>query len=160
MKQIIFAAILILAFCFTTVAQKANLSPVNTFFTKFDEIMIFDSFGKLSLNEQKARLDNLFYTIAANKNLTGIIEFRLNRNESKKRKMKRFKAIFKHFNRRKVDESRFTLLFIEDEEEQTTIWAQPQEAGLISTLIDETKPYKLIKAGRLEEKINELFPKK
>lgn len=122
--------------------------------------MVFDSFGKLPLNEQKARLDNLFQTITNDKTLISFIEFRLNKNESRKKKMNRFKAISRHFNHRKVDKSRFTLVFIEDEEEQTTIWAQPEDAKFIPILIGESAPYKLIKADKLEEKINELFSKK
>lgn len=159
MKQIIFTAILILGFNFVAVAQQGNYLLVNNAYT-VDEVTVFDMFGKLPLIEQKARLDNLFHILTNDKTLISFIEFRLNKNETRKKKMNRFKAISKHFNNRKVDKSRFTLVFIEDEEERTTIWVQPQDANFIPVLIGETAPYKLIKADKLEEKINELFSKK
>jgi hypothetical protein len=160
MKQPIFTAILLLAFCFATFAQVGTFLPVGKFITKYDEVMVFDDFGKLPLREQKARLDNLFHTLANDENLISFIEFRLDKNESRKRKIKRFKAISEHFNRRSVNKSRFTLVFIEGEEERTTIWAQPQDAGFTPISISERALYKLFKADKLEEKINELFPKK
>lgn len=74
--------------------------------------------------------------------------------------MDRFKAISKHFDSRKVDKSRFTLVFIEDEEERTTIWVQPQDAKFVPLLIEKTESYYLVKADKLKERINELFPNK
>jgi hypothetical protein len=140
--------------------SKGIFFPVNTFFSEFDEIMVFDSFKNLPLNEEKARFDNLFHTITNDKTLISFIEFRLNKNESRKRKMDRFKAISKHFDSRKVDKSRFTLVFIEDEEERTTIWVQPQDAKFVPLLIEKTESYYLVKADKLKERINELFPNK
>lgn len=160
MKEILFTAILILVFCFATFSQTGNFLPVVTFTSKYDEIMVFDSFGKLPLREQKARLDNLFHTISNNETLISFIEFRLDKNESRKKIIKRFKAISEHFNRRNVNKSRFTLIFIESKDELTTIWAQPQDAGFTPISVSESAPYKLVKADKLEEKINELFPKK
>ena len=148
---------MILAFSFAVFAQKENFLLVNTHFFRFDEI--FDDFGKLSLNDQKARLDVLFTTIANDKTLKSLIAFRLNKNESRLRKIKRFKAISKHFDYRKVDKSRFILAFIEAEEEQTIIWVHPQEVNPKDLLSSEAGNYKLFKAEELEQKIQELFPK-
>lgn len=60
MKQIIFIAILILAFCFAVFAQKGRFLLVNTLSSKCDEIVTADDFGTLPLKEQKARFDVFF----------------------------------------------------------------------------------------------------
>lgn len=160
MKRIIFTAILIFTLCCAVPAYRENLLFVNTVSFKFDEVFIFDQFGKLPLNEQKARLDNLFITIKENKALQSLIEFRLNKNESRKKKIKRFKAISKHFDFRKADKSRLTLVFIEAEEERTTIWVQPQDLKIEEFCFGEGKELERIKAEEFEQKIQELFPKK
>ena len=160
MKQIVFTAILIFTFCCAVSAYRENLSFVDTVSIKFDEVFIFDQFGKLPLNEQKARLDSLFIIIKENKDSQSLIEFKLNKDESRKKKIKRFKAISKYFDYRKADKSRFTLVFIEAEEEQTTIWVQPQNLEIEEFYFGEKIELKRIKAEDFEQKIQELFPKK
>jgi len=148
---------LIFAFSFPTFAQKVSFLPVNFLSHKFDEIMVFDQFGKLPLNDQKARLDALFTTITNDKTLISFIEFRLNKKESRKKKIKRFKAISRHFDRRKVDKTRFILAFVEGDEEITSIYVQPQNVSLGYLPSDN---YKIVKGEEFEQKIQELFPKK
>lgn len=79
MKQIIFTTILIFAFCFAVFAQKDSLLQRNLFSIKFDEFVEFDIYGKLPINEEKARLDNLFMTVAKDESLRSFIVFRLNK---------------------------------------------------------------------------------
>ncbi len=163
MKQIILVVILVLSFSSTSFAKKTNFLFTGISTVKFDEIVRFDEYGKLSLNKEKERLDNLFFSITNDKTVKSLIVFKLNKSDSRKKKLKRFKVISKHLDYRKADKSRITFAFIEADNEQTIVYVEPQDTDLLYLLdliSGETAKHKIIKAEELSQKITELFPKK
>jgi hypothetical protein len=160
MKRFLLSIFLILAFCFTAFAQNFNFLTTGFYASSFDEIIKFDQYWHLSIKDEKSRLDNLFNSLANDKNTKGLIAFRLNKNDSVKKKLKRFKAISRHLNYRMTDKSRITFAFLKTDEEETIIWLQPQDVDLMPLISSENEKYKIIKAEEFEQKITELFPNK
>ena len=144
MKQIIFTAILILAFCFAAFAQDGNFEPL-------------DRYGKVSANEEKAHFDNLFITLSRDKTYEGIIILQFHKKTSVGKRIKRVKRIINWSEFRKLDPNRITFMFSEEDFEQTIFLAFPPNYKLLGDL---TKDYKSAKAEEFEQKIKELFPKK
>jgi hypothetical protein len=120
----------------------------------------FDIYGDLPLKNEKARLDNLFITIEKDKNLKSLIVFRFDKEESRKKKIKRLKGIAKFFDYRKIDKTKFTIAVLDDEKERTEIWVEPQDVNLEDLVSCKTTNCKIFKAEELKQKIDGLFPKK
>lgn len=120
----------------------------------------FDAYGQLAINDEKARLDALIAAVNKDKKMQGVIIFRTDRSDSRKKKIKRFGEIARHFKRRKIDASRINLAFSESDEESTIIYLVPSDAELISYLyFDNPKNNRIINAADLKKSIGELFPK-
>ena len=144
MKQIFFTGILIFAFCFTSFTQDRNFSPL-------------DIFGKVSVNAEKARLDNLFITLSRDKTYEGIIVLEFDKNISTDKKIARIKRIIKWSKFRKFELNRITFMFSQEDSEQTVFLSLPSSSKLLENL---AKNYKSVKAEEFTQKIKELFPEK
>lgn len=160
MKKIFFTAILISALSFTTFAQKEGFLLTNKISFRFDELVRFDEYERLTPKDERARLDSLFITVAKDKNLKSLIVIRFDKNEPKKIRIKRLREIAKHFDFRKTDKTKFTLAILDAEKERTELWVEPQDVNLENLLLGETTNYKIIKAQEFKQKIDQLFPKK
>jgi hypothetical protein len=94
-------------------------------------------------------------------NANGIVIFQLDKNESKAKKRKRLIEISRHFNYRRIDKSRFTIIVYEDVEEFTTFRHIPGNMDWSELVYLEDKDYKSIRGEEFKpKKIDELFPKK
>ncbi|HEX8737670.1 MAG TPA: hypothetical protein VF721_20225 [Pyrinomonadaceae bacterium] len=125
-----------------------------------ERFLPFDEFPKLPINTEKERFNNFFKALSIDADKKAIVVFSLDKNESKAEKRHRLIAISRHFDRSKIDKSRFLFMVSEDETELTALWILPSHATL-GQLVMEHKDYKLIKGRNFEqEKIDELFPKK
>lgn len=135
-------------------------SPIlNHFFTNFDEYVMFDEFRNLSAKDEKIRFDNLFRKIKDDDNLKALIISKFDKNDSRKKKIKRLQSIAKFFDVRKVDKTRFHFVIFNDEREETIFYVEPLDANLSELLSEDEKNYKIINAVNLEQEIKVLFPK-
>ncbi len=135
--------ILISAFCSAVFAQDGNFEPL-------------DRYGKVSANEEKARLDNLFIVLSREKTYEGIIILKFDKQSSVNKRIKRVKKIIGWLKFRKFDLNRITFMFAEEVSEQTTFLALAPTHKLLEDLI---KDYKSAKAEEFEQKIKEIFPR-
>ena len=158
MKQLVFTAFLIFAVCNAAFAHKNNLLE-NSALVGFDELVMFDEYRKLPWKAEKARLENLFLTVAKDENLKSLIVIKFDKNESRKKKIKRLKKIAEFLDFMKVDKNKFTFAIMDFEREVTELWVEPLDANL-EDLLNEPEDYKIIKAEELKQKTDELFPKK
>ena len=117
----------------------------------------FSRYGKVSANDEKAQIDNLYYTLSQNENYEGIMLLKFDKNMPAIKKVKRLKEIIKWIEFRKFDKSRISFAISEDDSEYTTILVLQEKS---KTFEDLNKDYKLVKDEDLKQKINELFPKK
>lgn len=117
-----------------------------------------DKFGKIALDDRKARLDSFLIQIANDPDGEGLIVLTLEKRDSRTYKISLLKNILKFLEWRKADLTRISFAISEqDFDEQTTLWLVPPGAKLP---IAEDEYYEIIKAEELDQKINELFPKK
>ena len=113
MKQIIFTAILIFVFFFAPFTYAETFS-LNSALIKLDQYVMFDEYQNLTTKDEKVRLDNLFRKISVDETLKSLIILKLDKNAPRKKKIKRLKAISKHFNARKVNKARFSFAVFND----------------------------------------------
>ncbi len=133
-----------LAFCFAVFAQDGNFEPL-------------DRYGKVSVNEEKAHLDNLFITLSRDKINEGVIILEFDKNTSTDKKIERIKRIIKWSKFRKFETNRITFMFSQEDAERTIFLSLPANDKLLENL---AKDYKSVKAEEFTQKIKELFPKK
>lgn len=119
----------------------------------------FDRFGKLKeLNEYLARIDGLFISLNENLLSEGLIIISFEKKDGRSYKLSHLKKMIKFINFRKYDLTRITFAISEgDFEELTIFWIVPPGAEYP---IDKDLENTIIKGEELEQKINELFPKK
>lgn len=111
MRQIIFAAILILGFCFIALAQTGENPQASS---------NFDSYEKLAWKDESARLDGLAILLLNDKDYIGYIILQLDRNTSRNAAQKRLKKIFNYLTkRRKVDKKQIVFSIARSDKEQT-----------------------------------------
>lgn len=116
-----------------------------------------DNFGKLEPNDFKLRLDVFLAEVITNKDDKGLIIVEFYKSDSVKNKKAYLKLIKNHIKFRKAEISRFLIAIAENEiEQQTTFYRVPPKAELPISY----KEYILVEGIDLEQKINELFPKK
>lgn len=116
-----------------------------------------DQFGKLEPNDFKLRLDAFLAEVITNKDDKGLIIVEFYKSDSIKNKKAYLKLIKNHIKFRKAEISRFLIAIAENEiEQQTTFYRVPPKAELPISY----KEYILVEGKDLEQKINELFPKK
>jgi hypothetical protein len=149
-KQFVVSVILILAFGIVSFAQEDM---------RIADPVPFDSFGKLSLNDQEGRFDNFFAFLSKAESSKGILVLELNKNESKSKKDKRLKEISRHFDLRKIDKSRIAFAVYQNDTEFTKLRLIPKIKDA-TDLYDESEGYKIIRGEEFEQKIKELFAKK
>lgn len=116
-----------------------------------------DQFGKLEPNDFKLRLDAFLAEVITNKDDKGLIIVEFYKSDSAKNKKSYLRLIKNHIKFRNADISKFLIAIAENEtEQQTTFYRVPPKAELPISY----KEYILIEGIDLEQKINELFPKK
>ena len=104
MKQIIFTASLIFAFCFVAFA----IEP-------------FDSYAKISWEEERMKLDNLAIVLYQDKNLIARLSFEVDEKTSERKIIKRLNNIYSYLtNKRRVDKNRISFDISKKNKEYTT----------------------------------------
>ena len=116
-----------------------------------------DVFGKLLLNDLRARLDSLFARLVNDSEAKGVLKIRFDKKDARKYKISRLKSFYKHIEYRRMDKTRFSFIITEGDSEQTEFWIIPN--GALSPIVESQESI-LIKAEELKQKINQLFPKK
>jgi hypothetical protein len=146
MKQVIFTAILILAFCFAAFAQDAR------------EIADPARYDKIDWREEKPRLLSFLVYLSENKNSEGILVLEFDKKSSRKAKIRRLKRIVQFIDSKQFDRKQILFRISEGDSETTTYWII--ENNKPTYLKEEDETHKIIKAEEFEKKIKELFPKK
>lgn len=116
-----------------------------------------DRFGKLTLDDYKARLDNFLVSVQSDPVSEGLIIIRFDTTDNRGYKTSLLRNILEFLEWRKSDLTRITFAISEtDEKEKTVLWIVPPGAEFPK----EDEDNKIIKGEELGAKINELFPKK
>jgi len=111
-----------------------------------------DTFGKQSLNDIKARMDNFYSSLLQNPNCEGVLEMRFGKDARASYKVSRVKLILQAINFRQYDLTRVSFYFTpESKFEETIVWILPPGAR---SDFDQSK---LIKAEEISSKLNGLF---
>lgn len=145
MKQIIFTAFLILAFCLAAFAQDSK------------EIADPERYGKLAWKEEKFRLLNFLVYLSGNKNSEGILVLEFDNKTPTNERIKRLKRIVQFIDTKQFDRKQILFRISEGDSETTTHWIIENNK---STYLKENETHKIIKAEEFEKKIKELFSKK
>ena len=145
----IFVTILIFAFYFEAFAQDRKFEPLS-----FDPLA---HYGKVSANEEKVHLDNLFFKLSQDRAYEGIIVLEFNKKTSVNKRVNRLREIIKLAKFRRHDITQISFAISEKNSEHTTLLALQENSRFFEDL---GKDYKLVKAEEFEEKIKELFPTK
>lgn len=117
----------------------------------------FSRYGKVSANDEKAQLDDLYYTLLENDNYEGVMLLEFDRKTPVSKRIKRLKEIIKWLEFRKYDASRVFFSIAEADSENTTILVFQKNSEFFKDLNEK---YKLLKSEDINQKINELFLKK
>ncbi len=117
----------------------------------------FSQYRKVSANDEKAQIDNLYYYLSLNENYKGIILLEFDRKIPVNKRIKRLEEVIKWLKLRKYDVSRLSFSIAEDDSKNTTILLLQEKSKIFENL---SKGYKLIKGEEFEKKLNALFPKK
>lgn len=144
---------MILSFCFTISAQTEIAAEI------IGEPV--EGFGKVSLDNYRARLESFLVAVKADPTYEGLIELKFNKRDSRNYKITLLKNIIKFLEQKKIDKSRITIAIAESGFERTELWIVPQG---IKFPISRTRDYKrvsgenyeIIKAEKFEQKINNL----
>ena len=103
MKQIIFTAILILAFCFAIFAQneiKPNVPIIDP-----------DIYGKMTWREERVRLDDFVNRLQENEDKIGFIVIDFGKNTTEAKKRSRLNRITSYLVKtKKIEKNRFNLV--------------------------------------------------
>ncbi len=103
MKQIIFAAILIFAFCLAVSAQTEESQNV--------PIIDPDKFSKMSWEDEKLRLDDFAKRLRDNNDKVGFITLQFDKNTTQNQKRKRMNRISSYLVKTKrIEKNRFNLI--------------------------------------------------
>lgn len=84
-------------------------------------------YGKLSRNEERARLDVFLTSLLADENFQGIIHIRTNKNESNKVIKTYIQFMIKHFKFRKFPKERIIFAVEKSNERKTMLWNMPKD---------------------------------
>jgi len=145
MKQIIFTAILIFAFCFTAFAQNV-------------EIVDPERYGKLAWKSEKLRLLNFLVYLSWNKDSEGLLELEFDKKTSRNAKIKRLKKIVQLFDSKQFNRNQILFRISDGDSESTTQWII--EKNKFNWLKKDDENHRTIKVKEFEQKIKELFPRK
>ena len=118
-----------------------------------------DDFGKIALDEYRARLDNFIVTLANSPNYEGLISLEFAENSRNGYKISLLRSINKHLIFRKFDLTRITFAIAKKNiDEKSLFWIiSPDEKSPKYVYVKED--YQIVKAEELERKLKELFPK-
>ncbi len=89
-----------------------------------------DSYGKKSLNDERAILDNFFVSLQNNTGSRGYIYFGIDMSEDLKAVKNRISKLMKHFDMRKVNRSLILFDVCYAGENRTVLWIVPDGAKL------------------------------
>jgi len=114
-----------------------------------------DQFGKMSGNEIRARLDNLFMYLTRVPTYEGLLVIHFSNTATRAYKISRVKLMLAAIKFRRYDLQRISFYFDKDEsEERTVVWTAPPGFDYSDIGIDESK---LIKAEEIVGGLNKLF---
>lgn len=116
-----------------------------------------DQYEKVSANEEKARLDNLFFRLSQDETYEGVIILKFDKKTSMHTQIKRIRRIIKFLEFRKYDLKRVTFMLSEYSFDYTSLLALQEDSEFFKDL---NKVYKTFKAEEFEQKIKKLFPGK
>lgn len=116
-----------------------------------------DRFGKLSKNDERARLQNFFYFLSQEAAWEGVVILRFDKKVPTNKRIKRIARIINSIKFLKYDITRITFMTSEDKPEETVFFAFAENSEFFKDL---SKEYKTLKAEEFKQKIKDLFPKK
>jgi len=136
--------------CENTFSTRFYMKIVRSKPIKFWRTVFLDEYEKVTIGDEKARLDNFFITLQEDKTAEGFIRLQVNTRANLHGRLKR---INDHLFFRRFNKTRISFAVVKNEKEQTQFWAVPKRAKL-----PNCENCVIVKAEEAKQKLRKLFP--
>lgn len=136
--------------CENTFSTRFYMKIVRSKPVKFWRTIFLDEYEKVTIGDEKARLDNFFITLQEDKTAEGFIRLQTN---TRANLYKRLKQIDEHLSFRGFNKTRISFAVVKNEKEETQFWAVPRRKKL-----PNCENCIIVKAEEPKQKLRKLFP--